>query len=61
VGKKKNGARGGRGISVESDSTSATDGEREEDGMEVDVKDGDGEGGGKEVDDGGVGDLFKKL
>lgn len=40
-------------VSSESASASATDDEREEDGMEVDER--------REEDDGGVGDLLKKL
>jgi hypothetical protein len=47
--------QGGRGFSVESEST---DDEREEDGMEVDLCEGVVV---KEEDDGGVGDLLKNL
>jgi hypothetical protein len=46
-------SRKDRQYSVSSESASATDDEREEDGMEVDER--------KEEDDGGVGDLLKKL
>jgi len=49
--------RNGRGFSVESDSTD-DEGQREVDGMEVDLQDGVVA---KEEDDGGVGDLLKKL
>jgi hypothetical protein len=49
--------QGGRGFSVESESTD-TDDEREEDGMEVDLCEGVVV---KEEDDGGVGDLLKNL
>jgi hypothetical protein len=49
--------RSSREFSVSSEGT--TDEEREGDGMEVDLQDGAGLG--KEEDDGGVGDLLKKL
>jgi hypothetical protein len=51
--------RSSREFSVSSEGEGTTDEERDGDGMEVDLQDGAGLG--REEDDGGVGDLLKKL